>query len=82
MVMGITVYSVLYCIYDVSVVSRCTLYLNKILFTLQCIAAYNFDRNLSRSNASIFIYKLTVGLYFMILHLISYFHKCTALLWG
>ena len=27
---------------------------------------------------SIFIYKLAVGLYFMLLHLISYFHKCTA----
>ena len=26
--------NVLYCIYDVSFVSRCTLYLNKILFTL------------------------------------------------
>ena len=26
--------------------------------------------------ASIFIYKLAVGLYFMILHLFSYFHKC------
>ena len=24
-------------------------------------------------------YKLAVGLYFMILHLLSYFHKCTAL---
>ena len=36
----------------------------------------------SRSNASIFIYKLTVGLYFMILHLIFYLHKCTALFLG
>ena len=27
-------------------------------------------------------YELAVGLYFMILHLISYFHKCTALFWG
>ena len=27
-------------------------------------------------------YKLAVGLYFMILHLISYFHKCTALFLG
>ena len=26
--------------------------------------------------------KLAVGLYFMILHLISYFHKSTALFWG
>ena len=30
-------------------------------------------------NASIFINKLTAGLYFMILHLISYLYKCTAL---
>ena len=36
------------------------------------IAAYNFDKILSRSNASIFIYKLAVGLYFIILHLISF----------
>ena len=35
-----------------------------------------------KSNASIFIYKLVVGLYFMILHLISYFHKCAALFLG
>ena len=48
----------------------------------QCIAAYNSDKNLSRSNASIFIYKLAVGLYFMILHLNSCFHKCTALILG
>ena len=34
------------------------------------------------SNASIFIYKLAVGLYFMILHLISYFHKSIALFLG
>ena len=39
-------------------------------------------KNLSPSNASIFVYKLTVGLYFMILHLISYYHECTALFWG
>ena len=25
---------------------------------------------------------LAVGLYFMILHFISYFHECTALFWG
>ena len=30
----------------------------------QCIAAYNFDKNLSRTDAPIFIYKLAVGLYF------------------
>ena len=36
----------------------------------------------SRSNASIFIYKLAVGFYFIILHLISYFHKCRALFLG
>ena len=48
----------------------------------QCIAAYCFDKNLSRRNASIFIYKLAVSLYFMILHLISDFYKCTALFWG
>ena len=30
----------------------------------------------------IFKYKLAVGPYFMILHLISYFHKCTALFLG
>ena len=40
------------------------------------------DKNQSRSNASIFMHKLAVGLYFMILHSISYFHKCTALFWG
>ena len=39
-------------------------------------------KNKNQSNASIFIYKLAVGLYFMILHLISYFHKCTAFLGG
>ena len=39
-------------------------------------------KNLSRSNASIFIYKFTVGLYFMNLHLIPYLHKCKALFWG
>ena len=34
-------------------------------------------------NASIFIlYKLAVSLYFMILHLISYFNKCMALFLG
>ena len=31
---SVSLSNVLYCIYDVSVVSRCTLYLNKILFTL------------------------------------------------
>ena len=36
----------------------------------------------SRSNAFIFIYKLAVVLYFMILHSISYFHECTALFFG
>ena len=46
-----------------------------------CIDAYNFAKNQSRSNASIFIYKLAVGLYFMILHVISYFHEFTALFW-
>ena len=30
------------------------------------VATYNFGS----------VYKLAVGLYFMILHLISYFHKC------
>ena len=35
-----------------------------------------------QSKVSIFIYKLAVRLYFMILHLISYFHKRTALYWG
>ena len=39
----------------------------------QCIAAYDFDENLRRENASIFIYKLAVGLYFVILHLIFLF---------
>ena len=28
------------------------------------------------------VYKLAVGLYFMILHLISYFYEYTALFWG
>ena len=32
---SVSLSNVLYCIYDVSVVSRCTLYLNKILFTLK-----------------------------------------------
>ena len=32
--------------------------------------------------SSYMIYKLAVGLYFMILHLISYFHKCTAIFSG
>ena len=32
---SVSLSNVLYCIYDVSVVSRCTLYLNKILFTLR-----------------------------------------------
>ena len=32
--------NVLYFIYDVSVVSRCTLYLNKILFTLRIYREY------------------------------------------
>ena len=31
---SVSLSNVLYCIYDESVVSRCTLYLNKILFTL------------------------------------------------
>ena len=31
---SVSLSNVLYCIYDVSVVSLCTLYLNKILFTL------------------------------------------------
>ena len=31
---SVSLSNVLYCIYDVSAVSRCTLYLNKILFTL------------------------------------------------
>ena len=31
---------------------------------------------------SLYIYKLAVGIYFMILRLISYFHECTALFWG
>ena len=31
---SVSLSNVLYCIYDVSVASRCTLYLNKILFTL------------------------------------------------
>ena len=31
---SVSLSNVLYCIYDVSVVSRCTLYLNKILLTL------------------------------------------------
>ena len=31
---------------------------------------------------SSYIIKLAVGLYFMILHLISYFHDCSALFWG
>ena len=43
------------------------------------MAAYNFDRSKSQSNASIFIFKLAVGLYFLILHFISTFHECTAL---
>ena len=34
---SVSLSNVLYCIYDVSVVSRCTLYLNKILFTLSTI---------------------------------------------
>ena len=34
---SVSLSNVLYCIYDVSVVSRCTLYLNKILFTLSLI---------------------------------------------
>ena len=33
-------------------------------------------------NAYIFIYKLAVGLYFMILRLIFYLHERTALFWG
>ena len=32
---SVSLSNVLYCIYDVSVVSRFTLYLNKILFTLK-----------------------------------------------
>ena len=40
---------------------------------------YNVDKNQNRSNVYIFIYKLAVGIYFMILRLISYFHECTAL---
>ena len=35
------------------------------------------DQMLSSSYIS-----LLFSLYFMILHLISYFHKCTALFWG
>ena len=37
---------------------------------------------ISRSYASIFIYKLVVGLFLMILLLISYFLECTALFLG
>ena len=36
----------------------------------------------SQTNASIFIYKLAVGLYYMVLHLIYYFHERTALFWA
>ena len=39
---SVSLSNVLYCIYDVSVVSRCTLYLNKILFTL-ILCAYSFN---------------------------------------
>ena len=40
---SVSLSNVLYCIYDVSVVSRCTLYLNKILFTLSQIFALDSD---------------------------------------
>ena len=38
---SVSLSNVLYCIYDVSVVSRCTLYLNKILFTLTLLSQMN-----------------------------------------
>ena len=37
---SVSLSNVLYCIYDVSVVSRCTLYLNKILFTLMALNSH------------------------------------------
>ena len=62
---SVSLSNVLYCIYDVSVVSRCTLYLNKILFTLNSHAlnalTYQADcacwrrHNLDKSNFSISI---------------------------
>ena len=49
---SVSLSNVLYCIYDVSVVSQCTLYLNKILFTLSSIVLsdtftiYSKDENI------------------------------------
>ena len=42
---SVSLSNVLYCIYDVSVVSRCTLYLNKILFTLNNTRRYQISTN-------------------------------------
>ena len=41
---SVSLSNVLYCIYDVSVVSRCTLYLNKILFTKKNKKNYDFPK--------------------------------------
>ena len=44
---SVSLSNALYCIYDVSVVSRCTLYLNKILFALRDVTHSN-DRVISQ----------------------------------
>ena len=46
---SVSLSNVLYCIYDVSVVSGCTLYLNKILFTLKALVRLSRCKGLSES---------------------------------
>ena len=56
---SVSLSNVLYCIYDVSVVSRCTLYLNKILFTLSSIRSapmLNASSPVARDNSEIIIH--------------------------
>ena len=73
----------LYCIYDVSVVSRCTLYLNKILFTLNVchhkmcdLSSILFGPSCSDKIKCIQHFLHTLQMNFKYLKKMRYFKKC------
>ena len=59
---SVSLSNVLYCIYDVSVVSRCILYLNKILFTLN---EYDYPHSAYGEDTFVCLFSHSLNIYFV-----------------